>query len=85
MCYIHQAAQNPADATRISKTFQAHGGTAARCQHTEKHTLCNAQSTRQAAQIPADATSISEMIKLMDGNRDGRIGWGEFESFMMQV
>jgi len=39
----------------------------------------------KAAQIPADARSIDEMIRLMDGNRDGRIGWGEFESFMMQV
>jgi len=39
----------------------------------------------QAAQIPCDAGSINEMIKLMDANKDGSIGWGEFESFMMQV
>ncbi|KAI8462459.1 MAG: hypothetical protein J3K34DRAFT_500515 [Monoraphidium minutum] len=38
----------------------------------------------QAAQIPADATSISEMIRLMDANHDGCIGWNEFEAFMME-
>ncbi|GBF95881.1 hypothetical protein Rsub_08472 [Raphidocelis subcapitata] len=37
-----------------------------------------------AAQIPADARSIDEMIRMMDANRDGRIGWSEFESFLMQ-
>jgi hypothetical protein len=25
------------------------------------------------------------MIRLMDANRDGRIGWGEFERFTMKV
>ncbi|KIY96288.1 hypothetical protein MNEG_11675 [Monoraphidium neglectum] len=38
----------------------------------------------QAAQIPADAASIDEMIQLMDANRDGCIGWGEFEAFMTE-
>lgn len=38
----------------------------------------------QAAQIPCSSDSITEMIKLMDANRDGCIGWDEFESFMME-
>jgi hypothetical protein len=25
------------------------------------------------------------MIRLMDANRDGRIGWAEFEVFLMQA
>ncbi|WIA21298.1 hypothetical protein OEZ85_000531 [Tetradesmus obliquus] len=37
----------------------------------------------QAARIPCDESNITEMIKLMDANHDGCIGWGEFEAFMM--
>ena len=33
----------------------------------------------QAAQIPCDDDTIREMIKMMDMNNDGVIGWDEFE------
>jgi len=50
------------------------------------HTLCtHSPAPTQAAQVPADALSIDEMIKLMDANKDGVIGWSEFEGFMMEV
>lgn len=41
--------------------------------------------TAQAAQMPADAHSIDEMIRLMDANKDGCIGWDEFQAFMTEV
>ncbi|KAJ9524088.1 hypothetical protein QJQ45_022560 [Haematococcus lacustris] len=36
----------------------------------------------KAAQIPCNEATISEMIRMMDLNRDGVIGWEEFSSFM---
>lgn len=56
-----------------------------RPQHPAWNCLAVVLCSWQAAQIPCDAGSINEMIKLMDANKDGSIGWGEFESFMMQV
>lgn len=47
-----------------------------------RHLTC--PRTPQAARIPADADSIGEMIRLMDANHDGCIGWGEFEAFMRE-
>ncbi|KAG2448440.1 hypothetical protein HYH02_006332 [Chlamydomonas schloesseri] len=38
----------------------------------------------KAAQIPCDDDTIEEMINLMDMNRDGVIGWDEFEVFMTE-
>ncbi|KXZ55154.1 hypothetical protein GPECTOR_3g302 [Gonium pectorale] len=38
----------------------------------------------KAAQIPCDDATISEMIAMMDMNRDGVIGWDEFEVFMTE-
>ncbi|KAL6757574.1 hypothetical protein V8C86DRAFT_2622690 [Haematococcus lacustris] len=36
----------------------------------------------KAAKIPCNEATISEMIRMMDLNRDGVIGWEEFSSFM---
>ena len=38
----------------------------------------------QTAQLPVDSKHISEMIRLIDANRDGCIGWDEFEGFMSE-
>lgn len=38
----------------------------------------------QAAKIPCDDNTIQEMINMMDMNRDGVIGWDEFEVFMTE-
>lgn len=38
----------------------------------------------KAAQIPCDDDTIREMIKMMDMNNDGVIGWDEFEVFMTE-
>lgn len=39
----------------------------------------------QSAGIPCENSTINEMISLMDMDKDGRIGWDEFELFLMQV
>jgi hypothetical protein len=50
--------------------------------HPRRHAdLCAAS---QAAQIPCDDALIHEMINLMDMNRDGVIGWDEFEVFLTE-
>lgn len=38
----------------------------------------------KAAKIPCDDNTIQEMINMMDMNRDGVIGWDEFEVFMTE-